>query len=246
MQKTYPHALTNATAQGGKPLPSDTGFAPDVPSGPATTATGVSPDYVRTCPTVSAETDSAETVWFLMRVAYGQEGKAKSVLEADSIKVFLPTIHKISIVNGKRCVKTASLIPNLLFVKSTEETLKKYIGQHPLKYFHHYYVPYRDAAGKAVGKNGLKPLVIPPDQMEAFIKWNDVDDDNKLFISCTEREIAFRNGERVTVTEGKFRGMSGYVCRVKGQSRVGIRIDGLGTIVTAYIPSAFLQKQAAD
>ena len=41
--------------------------------------------------------------------------------------------------------------------------------------------------------------------------------------------------------DGKFRGVTGIVARYQGQQRVGVVIDGLLTVVTAYIPSAFLK-----
>ena len=55
-------------------------------------------------------------MWFLMRAAYGQERKAKEVLEADNIEVFLPVTNKMHLVNGKRKCITESLIPNFTSV----------------------------------------------------------------------------------------------------------------------------------
>ena len=51
----------------------------------------------------------------------------------------------------------------------------------------------------------------------------------------------FKEGQRVQVVEGKFKGVEGVVTRFHGQQRVGIVIDGLLTAVTAYIPRAFLK-----
>ena len=44
----------------------------------------------------------------------------------------------------------------------------------------------------------------------------------------------------VRIVEGKFAGVTGRVARYHGQQRVAVIIDGLLTIATAYIPSAFL------
>lgn len=47
--------------------------------------------------------------------------------------------------------------------------------------------------------------------------------------------------ELVKVIKGDFKGVIGEVVRVAGQQRVGINIERLGTFVSAYIPSDFLE-----
>ena len=76
--------------------------------------------------------DSEAMVWFLMRAAYGQEQKAQEFLEAKGIETFLPLQEYCFVRDGKRVKKMQSLIPNFLFVKSTENEMKKYIGKHPV------------------------------------------------------------------------------------------------------------------
>jgi transcription antitermination factor NusG len=56
-------------------------------------------------------------------------------------------------------------------------------------------------------------------------------------------EVAkFKTGQRVRVTSGPFTGVEGRVARFMGQQRVGIVINGLLTVATAYVPSAFLKE----
>ena len=162
-----------------------------VSTSPHSIHNGVTPNYMSkqsahsTLNNISAasSTDNVEeAVWFLMRAAYGQEKKAKFFLEAKGIEVFLPMKEKCCILNGKRKTKQVSLIPNFLFVKSTETEMKNYVGKGELDFFHHYYVPHKDETGKKIGKNGIKPLVIPEQQMNFFIKWNAVEEEDKLFV----------------------------------------------------------------
>lgn len=224
-----------------------------IATSPQGVQTGVTPDYAlnkasdnatfcdkNKVQTASSTKNVEEAVWFLMRVAYGRERKAKDYLEPLGIEVFLPEQEKCFICKGKRVHKQESLIPNFLFVKSTEREMKKYIGKEPLEFFHHYYVPHKDHDGNSIGKKGLKPLVIPADQMEKFIKWNSVHDDNKLFV--TDDKIPFSNNEKVRILGGQFQGFEGQVFRIKGQSRVGVSIEGVGTIFTAYVPKGLLEK----
>lgn len=205
-------------------------------------------NQLKGCPPRSVLRQSADppdnpdqkVVWFLMRAAYGQERKAKDILEADNIEVFLPVTSKMRIIGGKRKLITESLIPNFLFVHTTERIIRKYVGSQGLSFLHHYYIPNKDENGCPIGKSGIKPLIIPDDQMEAFQKWYETEDENKMFISDTDTNIS--KGDKVKITSGKFTGFSGFVCRIKRQTRVGVTINGFGTIVTAYVPKAFLSK----
>ena len=52
----------------------------------------------------------------------------------------------------------------------------------------------------------------------------------------------FEKGQFVKVIDGVFKGVIGRVARWQGQQRVGVVIDDLVTVVTAYVPSAFLEK----
>ena len=206
-------------------------------------AASPNPDQIRVTPsythTASSSDSAEEAVWFLMRAAYGQEGKAKDYLESKGIETFLPLTEKSYICRGKVRHKQVSLIPNFLFVKSNEKEMKKYVGKGELTFFHHYYVPHKDEQGKNIGKKGIKPLVIPLRQMQSFMKWNAVQDDNKLFIA--DDNMPFAKNDYVRVIEGKFAGLEGFVCRIKGHSRVGVAIDGVGTIFTAYVPKGMLK-----
>lgn len=221
-----------------------------VSTSPHSIHNGVTPNYMskqsahsslNNISAASSTDNVEEAVLFLMRAAYGQEKKAKFYLEAKGIEVFLPMKEKCCILNGKRKTKQVSLIPNFLFVKSTETEMKKYVGKGELDFFHHYYVPHKDETGKKIGKNGIKPLVIPEQQMNSFIRWNEVNDDNKLFIA--DDNMNFEMNCVVKIVAGKFAGLEGFVCRIKGHTRVGVVISGVGTLFTAYIPKNMLEKR---
>jgi hypothetical protein len=60
-------------------------------------------------------------------------------------------------------------------------------------------------------------------------------------LGSTEEVEKFKTGQKVRITEGKFAGVTGIVARYQSQQRVGIVIDGLLTVCTAYVPSAFIE-----
>ena len=59
-------------------------------------------------------------------------------------------------------------------------------------------------------------------------------------VVSTDEVQKFKQGQLVRIIEGKFKGVIGTVARYQGQQRVGVVIDGLLTVATAYIPSAFI------
>ena len=62
--------------------------------------------------------------------------------------------------------------------------------------------------------------------------------DNAEKIRSTGRE----KGQLVKVIDGTFKGVIGRVARWQGQQRVAVVVDDLVTVITAYVPSAFLMK----
>ena len=83
------------------------------------------------------------------------------------------------------------------------------------------------------------PLIVPEKQIESLkiICAADVDD-----IVITSGEVnKFKESQSVRITEGEFKGVTGKVARYKNHQRVGIIIECVLTICTAYIPSNFME-----
>jgi len=76
--------------------------------------------------------------------------------------------------------------------------------------------------------------------MEKFIRATSTHNEHLIFIDPSKQN--FKKGELVKVTDGAFKDIEGYIARISGQQRVAITIKGLGTLATAYIPKAFLEK----
>lgn len=178
--------------------------------------------------------------WYLMRVAYGQEKKASDFLiEKEGVEeVFCPQWYQERTLGGKRKRVLVSLVPNMLFVKSTLAVLRQFVGVPPTHYLHHYYQPYKDESGRDI-ESGRRPMVIPEGQMWSFRKWFEADADDKIYIQDT---FQFKQDDIVRVVEGEFAGFTGHVVRLKGQTRVGVNINGVGFICTTYIPRYCLEK----
>lgn len=176
--------------------------------------------------------------WYALRTTYGREKKAYDYLIRKGIKAFYPTITTVKEVSGKRQMLEESRIPNLFFAYDSFAVLKEYVYDNVHEETKHLRFYYRH---RHVGTNIEKePLIVPDSQIRSLmIICNSGVDDILLQPFPVEK---FQKGQRVVITEGEFKGVEGVVARFQGQQRVGIVIDGLLTMTTAYIPSAFLKK----
>ena len=173
--------------------------------------------------------------WYALRTTYGREKKAYDYMTAKGITAFYPTTNVVKLIKGKRKVVTESRLPNIFFAYGTEEQLKEYVYDNiNLPFLRFYYRHIHE--GNTIKKT---PLIVPDNQMESLKIICAADADN-TFVSLV-KVPKFEKGQLVKVTDGAFKGVTGRVARWQGQQRVGVVVDDLVTVVTAYIPSAFLE-----
>ena len=174
--------------------------------------------------------------WYALRTTYGREKKAYDYLTAKGITAFYPTTNVVKLIKGKRKNVTESRLPNIFFAYGTEEQLKEYVYDNVnLPFLRFYYRHYHE--GSKIKKT---PLIVPDNQMDSLKIICAADADN-TFVSLV-KVPKFEKGQLVRVIDGAFKGVTGRVARWQGQQRVGVVVDDLVTVVTAYIPSAFLEN----
>lgn len=177
----------------------------------------------------------ASSHWFALRTTYGREKKAYDYLVSKGVKAFCPTLHVTKEVKGERRVVVESRLPNIFFAHGTEEELEKYVFDNVnLPFLRFYYRHYHQ--GSRIMKT---PLIVPDYQIESLRIICESEANDILLVP--ENEQKFKNGQKVRVVEGKFKGVEGRVARYHGQQRVAVIIDDIATIATAYLPSAFLE-----
>ena len=86
-------------------------------------------------------------------------------------------------------------------------------------------------------REGRCSLIIPDKQMEDFMFLLDFSTDG---VEVLNKDL--KRGDRVRVIKGPLLGLGGELVRLKGHKRVVIRLDGVASIATSYIPSSFLEK----
>ena len=174
--------------------------------------------------------------WYALRVTYGREKKAYDYLVGKNVEAYYPTIKTVKAVDGNRKTIEESRLTNIFFARGTEEEIKSFVYDNVnLPHLRFYYRHIHEGA-----RLFKEPLIIPDYQIEGLriICASEAED----VIIVTPEIQKFQAGQTVRVIDGVFKGVIGKVARYRGQQRVAIIIDGLLTIASAYVPSAFLEQ----
>lgn len=176
-----------------------------------------------------------EQQWYALRCTYGRSQKAYEYFLGKGIRSFYPTITRSRTVDGAEVLVEESRIPNIFFAYGTIEALRELVYDNvhdETRYVRFYYNQHHDGT--------KEPLVVPDRQIQSLMRICKAKDANAIMEPYVVEK--FQKGQHVMVREGIFAGVEGVVARFRGQQRVGIVIQGLMTVLTAYVPSAFLER----
>ena len=217
--------LSNVETRRGEANPPSVRVAPDTIPEAKSSQTGVSVKYVPT----------PDKKWYVLRASYGREDKASDYIVEDDTFVYIAKRYVRKTVKGKQKKVLETLIPNLLFVYTTEDKAEEYIKNTPALSFLTYYYNHFEIDDDQ--KN--PPLTVSRKEMENFIIATCNQSEHLKFVDKTQ--CHFKGGEIVQVIDGLFKGVEGRVARVSGQQRVVITLSQVGLVSTAYVPTAFLK-----
>ena len=65
-------------------------------------------------------------------------------------------------------------------------------------------------------------------------------------MAASKDRCHFKSGDYFKVVYGDFKGVVGQVVRAAGQQRIAVELNGIGYVLTAYIPSDFMEKIEDD
>ena len=219
------NTLSNVDTRQGGIEPPHVGFTSNVSSEAQSSQTGVSVRYAQV----------PDRKWFVLRVTYNRISKIQDIIENDKAEVYLPMRFEMKLIKGKKKRVTEPLLPNILFVYTTEEYIKSAVENNSNSKILNYY--YNHFAINEYGKN--PPLTVRYKEMMNFIHATNIDNEH---IRVVEPEHChYKNGDMVKIIDGDFKGVEGRVARVAGQQRVIVEIEGLCMVATAYIPTASLK-----
>ena len=166
-----------------------------------------------------------EKHWYAAYTRPNREFVIKARLDELGVENFLPTEETIrETPEGKKKVRVP-LIHGMIFIRTDKVTSFSLINDYFLRI-----VYLKDIEGR-------HSLIVPDKQMADFMFLLDV---SAKGIEVLNKDL--RKGDRVRVIKGPMAGVEGELVRVRGHKRVVIRLDGVASIATSYIPSSFLEK----
>ena len=190
----------------------------NTPSGrPETTSAGV----LSQCPQFPEATQQS---WFVLRATYARELKVQDQLREHGIRTFIPmTWHKSDPATGEQQKTLVPAITGLVFAQATREALDSYIRSfgdaRPVNYYW--------------DRTANRPLTVPDKAMEDFIAIASTMDPDLIYL--TEISDKLREGQKVIVKEGPFKGVVGKVVRIRKSRRIMVEIPGMLAVASTYV-----------
>ena len=178
--------------------------------------------------------------WYVLLVAYRTELKVKGLLqELGNINAFVPMKRvRRRDKQGKFCYEEKVALNNYVFVHASYKFLQQLKANHPYKLDYNFL--YRDMY-EGMKKVGRTPAVVPRQQMLNFIAVVGNYQERVQFLD--ERKLDLKAGQRVRVILGPFAGVEGVYLSTtrKHERRVVVRLEGIATVATTALPSAFVE-----
>ena len=172
-------------------------------------------------------------IWFPMRVTYSREMKVKAELDRLGIENFVPMTYKVVDADTDNpCRKLVPAIRNLIFVRSTQESISH------LKSSNEVLEPLRYMIDNTA-EEAHTIMTIPDRQMKNFMRVASRTDDSVMFLD--DESVVGKEGKRVEIIGGAFVGVAGVIRRVKRCKRVVVEIEGVASVAIAFVPAGLLR-----
>ena len=163
--------------------------------------------------------------WYVAYTRVNQELLVKKKLDELGIENFLPLDEQLRDTPFGRKTIRVPLIHGMIFIRTDKVTSFSLLNEYSLNM-----VYLKDIEGRG-------SLIVPDKQMEDFMFLLDFSPEG---IEILNKDL--KRGDRVRVIKGPLQGLEGELVRLRGHKRVVIRLEGVASIATSYIPGSFLEK----
>ena len=163
--------------------------------------------------------------WYALRVSYSRELKVQDALNKLGVRTFVPMMWKnFPDRQGKEIhKKLVPAIGNLCFAYSTKSELEEFIrGYGDASPVHFYW-----------DRTSDRPMVVSDKAMNDFITVSATLDEDLIYI--TEITGKLREGQKVKVKDGPFKGIEGKIVRIRKSRRVLVELPGMLAVATTYV-----------
>ena len=159
--------------------------------------------------------ESTQQRWYVLRATYARELKVQDQMREQGLRTFIPMMWKEK--------KLVPAITGLVFVNATRDQLDSYIRSfgedRPVNYYW--------------DRTTNRPLAVPDKAMEDFIAVASTMDPDLIYL--TEISDKLREGQKVVVKEGPFKGVEGKVVRIRKSRRIMVEIPGMLAVASTYV-----------
>ena len=175
----------------------------------------------------------AASRWYVLRSSENNALTVAQQLSSIDIHAFTPLEYRASLIGENKVWHQVPSQPNLLFVFASYDTLRSLMGHPEFESLHFVYDT----------EDATKPITPSADEVDNLIRI--IQASVPQSYSVSDKEIHYRPGGLVQVTDGPFKGIIGRVARIHTQTRVVVSIPGVISYATTYIPSAFMKRMTA-
>lgn len=165
--------------------------------------------------TSSSDSPATGKKWYVLRDLKRPNAKERAwqtLDERENMEVFTPKRWTLCMEKGRRTPKEVAVIPDLLFVHETRDTLDLVVGRTET-------LQYRFRKGGARNE----PLVVPDGAMERFINAVRSTDSPKYY---TMQEITpDMHRRRIRIVGGPLNGYEGYLLTTRGSRKKRLLVE---------------------
>jgi transcription antitermination factor NusG len=161
--------------------------------------------------------------WYAIRVSYGRVMKFSTHLQGIGIECFVPMCKKTVKKAEKTETQIVPAVSNLCFVHASRAAIDDiFLSMGDNKTAHYIW-----------DKGTRQPIIVQDKPMQDFMQISRVMSDEILYLKDISDKL--RQGQKVRVTDGPFKGVEGTVVRVKRSRRVMVELPGMLAIATTYV-----------
>lgn len=169
--------------------------------------------------------------WYALKVFFNRVFEIEKKFQQAGIESYIPTVYVTREVRGVKTRIRKTIIPSLMFFRSTEEYavgLKDELRDRAFVY------------SNFEKKTGRCPVSIPDEEMRMFMLVTSSGDPGLEFFpnDC----MSYKDGQKVRVTGGIFEGAEGEIKRIRHNRRLTVTLKGVCMVATSFISPELLEK----
>ena len=170
-----------------------------------------------------------ELHWYALKVFYNRLKRLQGLIHEEGVSTYVAMQVVEEYSGGKLTYVEKPLIPSLMFVRSTSEWLRDFKFRHEAEFLYYSDIVTREPA--AISDAEMKSFqIVTSARNGRKVDYLGVDGPN------------FRKGERVRVVAGMYKGVEGYIKRVKADRKLLVVLTGVALVAISWVDPAYLAK----